>query len=74
MAITIDSLTKELKVLEQQRSAAANMAQQCAGAISVLQKQLSMLQKEREEELRKEQEAKEKADGKADNEAKEEAA
>lgn len=59
MAITIESLTAQLNQLNQQRTAAANMAQQCAGAIGVIQKQIMELQKEKESELKKEAETEE---------------
>lgn len=54
MSITIESLAAQLNQLQQQRTAAANMAQQCAGAIGVVQRQLEELVKEaKEAELKK---------------------
>ncbi len=50
MPLTIESLTAQLNQLQQQRIAAANMAQQCAGAISVVQKQIQELKKEQQED------------------------
>lgn len=79
MAITIESLKNQLNQLQQQRTAAANMAQQCAGAIGVLQRQLEELCKEaKESELKKaEEEAqklKESQDGEANEQGTQEAA
>lgn len=68
MSISIQSLTAQLNQLHQQRTAAANMAQQCLGAINVVQRQLEELTKEaKEAELKKaaeeEQRLKESQDG-----------
>lgn len=52
MSITIESLTNHLNALKQQQAAASNMAQQCAGAIGVVEHQLSELRKEAEEFLK----------------------
>jgi hypothetical protein len=40
---TIENLTNQLNQLRQQQTAAANMAQQCAGAMGVVQQQLQEL-------------------------------
>lgn len=58
MVFTIESLSTQLNTLNQQRVAAANMAQQCAGAISIIEQQILELKKHKEEELKKEAELK----------------
>jgi len=45
MSLTSDFLKKQLADLEQQRISAANMVQQCTGAIYVIQKQIETLEK-----------------------------
>lgn len=79
MSITIESLTAQLNQLHQQRNAASNMAQQCLGAINVVQRQLEELAKEaKEAELKKaaeeQQRLKESQDGQANQQAEEQAA
>lgn len=67
MSITIESLSAQLNQLQQQRVAAANMAQQCQGAIGVVQQQLQELLNEKnaadvakaEEELKRQKELEE---------------
>lgn len=51
---TIENLSNQLNQLRQQHTAAANMAQQCAGAIGVVQQQLNeLIAAQKEEELAK---------------------
>ncbi len=49
MPITIESLSEQLNQLKQQQVSASNMAQQCAGAIIIVQNQLDYLYKEKQE-------------------------
>lgn len=58
MGITLEALVNQLNQLEQQQVASANMAQQCAGAIQIIRGQIAQLNKEQEEQLKKEAEAK----------------
>lgn len=51
---TIENLSNQLNQLRQQQNAAANMAQQCTGAIGVVQQQLNeLIAAQKEEELAK---------------------
>jgi uncharacterized radical SAM superfamily Fe-S cluster-containing enzyme len=76
---TIESLSNQLNQLRQQHTAAANMTQQCAGAIGVVQQQLNeLITAQKEEELAKAEaetnRLQEIEDGKANEQAESEAA
>lgn len=69
MSITIESLSAQLNQLQQQRVAAANMAQQCQGAIGVVQQQLNeLITAKKEEELAKEKSEEERLKNLEENE------